>query len=153
MFPISGDREKARSGKQPLKIKIRSKRIKYDITIERKLNSSALDKGGFIIHRHHCPALTSQTDEATLLWKTNLACKALFSGVLKCIEHTSQMAVDGYFYPQTSVTRRNIIRAERKTWNKFYIVSSSQLIWQNSILRREGEPKALRAFISHLGRG
>lgn len=78
MFPVSGDRERARSSKQPLKIKIRRKRIKYDITIERKLNSSALDKGGFMIHRHHGPALTSETDEATRLWKTNSACTALF---------------------------------------------------------------------------
>lgn len=78
MSRVSDDREKARSSKQPLKIKIRRKRIKYNVTIERKLNSSALDKGGFIIHRHHGPALTSETDEATLLWKTNLVCKALF---------------------------------------------------------------------------
>lgn len=44
MSPVSGDRERAGSSKQPLEIKIRRKRIKYDITIERKLNSSALDK-------------------------------------------------------------------------------------------------------------
>ena len=53
------------SSRQPLKIKIRSKWIKYGITIERKLNSSAHDTGGFIIHGRPGCAMTPETDETT----------------------------------------------------------------------------------------
>lgn len=51
-FILLVTKEEPWSSRQPLQIKIRSKWIKYDITMERKLNSSAHDKGGFIIHRH-----------------------------------------------------------------------------------------------------
>lgn len=39
--------------------------------MERKLNSSAHDKGGFIIHRHPGCATTPETDETPHLWKIN----------------------------------------------------------------------------------
>lgn len=38
--------------------------LKYDITIERKFNSSAHSKGGFIIHWHPRGAMTLDTDKA-----------------------------------------------------------------------------------------
>ena len=86
-FILLVTKEEPWSSRQPLQIKIRSKWIKYDITVERKLNSSAHDKGGFIIHRHPgCATTRDGWDTPSLEGKfntpgicSNIARKAYFS--------------------------------------------------------------------------
>lgn len=65
MFHISGNQKRRLEQLATFKNKNKSKGIKYDIPIERKLNSSADGKGGFITHGNPGCAGTLDTHEAT----------------------------------------------------------------------------------------